>query len=264
MSCGTNISPYYLVGFYGDLHLGNFRSDVPSFLSMTEKAIDKYRPKKFVMVLVGDMIEGTNKYRTQIYKMFNIEPLRVQLEYFKWVAKQVFKIGREYQVKVNIAAVLGNHDMGYDYGSVIKLLGVRKVTFAYEVLLLTIGKKRIVVKHQLNRMSRGSYLTWWSGYLLNLARQVIDEHKADMLVTAHTHRPDVGILYKDGKTYIGLPSFIVSNEDRKENKIVLYTEDWLKIETHPKTPWNKLEEFNVETMKRLLGAREPVEKFKVI
>lgn len=255
----------YIIGFYGDLHIGNLSADIPGFIEITRKVVSNYKPTKYIMVLLGDVIEGSNKYRTQIYKMFNVEPLRIQLDYLAYTLNTIIDYALDMGVYINIKMVLGNHDLGYDYGNLIKYIArdEKMMSYSYDVLILNTNQHRILCKHQLNRMSRGSYLTWWTGYLLNLGERILMEYDADMLVTAHTHRPDIGIVYKNGRTYIGLPSFIVSNEDHIQNKILLYTNGWMKIEVYRKTDPYKLQEINIENMKKLLEQRKVVEEVNI-
>lgn len=251
----------YLISFFGDLHVGNFYSDIPGFLEMNKLLIDSYKPEKYVIVLVGDMIEGANKYRTQIYKMFNIEPLRVQLDYFHSIILELKKYGEEKDVFVEVNMVLGNHDLGYDYGNLLKF--IPGINYAHDVLVLNTDYHKIICKHQLNRMSRGSYLTWWTGYLLDLAYRVLEEYGGDILVTAHTHRPDIGIMHKGKKLFIGLPSFVSSNEDHLYNKALLYYKGWIQIYTSPKNDPYKIREYNIEYMRKIIESTEPVKEVYV-
>jgi len=245
-----------VVGFFGDLHLGNLFTDVDGVLELAERVM-KYADERVVLVFVGDVIEGTNKYRTQIYKMFNVEPLRVQLDYLSWFINTLFDKSKEVGVRLKIHIVLGNHDLGYDYGNLIKFIRKRGLDVSYDSLLIRTERHRILCKHQLNRGSRGSYLTWWSGYLLNLGEKLLFQHNADILVTAHTHRPDIAIVNRDDKFFVGLPAYIVSNEDYKFNKIVVYMDGWMRIDMVSKRPRNLVMRENLRKMSEIVGV-EPL------
>ena len=245
-----------LIAFFGDLHLGNLYSDVDGVIELFERGLG-FTDDEYYVVFVGDVIEGTHKYRTQIYKMFNVEPLRVQLDYLSWLLNVFFDKAREKNIKLRIYIVLGNHDLGYSYGNLIKFINKRYVHVAYDTLMLKTREHRIVCKHQLNRASRGSYLTWWSGYLLNLGEKLLNELKGDVLVTAHTHRPDISIVNRDGRLYIGLPAYIISNEDYKYNKAVFYRDGWIRIHMISKRPRNFVMRENLRKMSEIVGA-EPV------
>lgn len=250
-----------LIGFYGDLHLGNFYSDVDGFLDMNKESMGL--ADKYILVLVGDVIEGSNKYRTQIYKMFNIEPLRVQLDYLTWVLDRLFDQAEENGVDLTVHIVLGNHDLGYDYGNLIKYVKRDKVFVSYDTLILKTPEHKIVCKHQLNRGSRGSYLTWWSGYLLNLGEKLLNELGGDILVTAHTHRPDIAIVNRDNRYFIGLSAFIVSNEDYKYNKAVLYRDGWFNIMIRRKNNRMDVQKTNITRMAEIIGQENLVEEYIV-
>lgn len=245
-----------MIGFLGDLHLGNLYSDVGGVLDLV-RSMMLVADGRLDLVLVGDVMEGANKYRTQIYRMFNVEPLRVQLDLFQWFVQTINGMARQRGVKTKIYVVLGNHDLGYGYGNLLRFVATKNTSISYDTLLLRTKYHKILVKHQLNRGSRGSYLTWWSGYLLSLADKLLSETGANMLVTAHTHRPDIAVVNRDDKLYVGLPAYIVSNEDYKHNKAVLYSEGWIKILVQPKNPRNQVMRNNIKRMSELVGV-EPL------
>lgn len=249
-----------VVGFFGDLHLGNLFSDVDGVLELFERGLSFTNDDGYIAVFVGDVIEGTNKYRTQIYKMFNVEPLRVQLDYLSWFVNTLFDKANEKGVRLKVYIVLGNHDLGYDYGNLIKFIRKKNLYVAYDTLMLKTDNYRIVCKHQLNRGSRGSYLTWWSGYLLNLGEKLLNEYNADVLVTAHTHRPDIAIVNRDDKLFIGLPAYIVSNEDYKYNKAVFYRDGWFRIHMIQKRPRNMVMRENLRKMSEIVGIEPLLEE----
>lgn len=161
--------------------------------------------------------------------MFNLEPLRVQLMYARWLFKQVADAVSSNGIDYSIYAVLGNHDVGYSYGNLLDLIKMRGLRIVYDTLILKSGDYRIVCKHQLNRYSRGSYLTWLSGYLLNLDEKLLEMYHGNVLVTAHTHRPDIAIVNWDDKLFIGLPAYIISNEDYKYNKAIVFRNGWIHV-----------------------------------
>lgn len=252
-----------MIGFLGDLHLGNLFSDVDGVLDLVRSMMLMSGDGRLDLVFVGDLIEGAHKYRTQIYKMFNVEPLRVQLDLFQWFMQTINAMAKERNIKVKIYVVLGNHDLGYDYGNLLKFVKTKNMNISYDTLLLRTKYHKILVKHQLNRGSRGSYLTWWSGYLLNLAQKLLSETGADMLVTAHTHRPDISIVNRDNKFYVGLPAYIVSNEDHKYNKAILYNDGWIRILIQDKNQRNQVLRNNIKRMSELVGVEPLIDEISV-
>lgn len=251
-----------MIVFFGDLHLGNLYSDVKGVLDLYNNVFSFVdEGEEIIVVFDGDIIEGANKYRTQIYKMFNVEPLHAQIEYTRWFIRRLLDIADEHGVKAHIHLVLGNHDIGYDYGNLLYILKDKNVHVTIDTLILNTDEYRIICKHQLNRYSRGSYLTWWSGYLLNLGEKILDQYNGNVLVTAHTHRPDIAIINRDNKFFIGLPAYIVSNEDYKYNKAVLIDNEWIHIEINNKNKRTDVLRYNINTLMEILGVEPEIDEY---
>ncbi len=247
----------WLVLFPGDLQIGNLHSDVPGFQKCVKKAILEYNPRELWIIFVGDLIENSSKYRTQIYKIFNVEPLYVQLEYLREILNEIVAFAKHHVEEIKIRAVLGNHDLTFHTGNIIR---ERDFDFDFKIywdyLILKIGEKRYLVIHAVDGKSSGSYLTGWSGYLLEQAKKLLDEYQCDVIITAHTHRPLIADISKDGRRYIMVPSFLSGNREGFLNQLFVVTPFGTNIIEEKKNDPRYLESYNINEMNKILEKRK--------
>ena len=240
----------------GDLHLGNIHSDIMSFYTLVIRTINNYQPKLLNLVFLGDVIESAGKYRTQVYKILNIEPLYLQKKILEYLLTRLSLIAEGLGTKLKVILIEGNHDLSYHHGNILDNLNIPCEYKVYEHhVILKWNEKRILCIHTVAKSSRGSYLTGWSGYLKRKAIQELKRYKCDIICMGHTHQPMVSMIFEDGYGFIMLPSFLVGEGLGLYHQGLLLTEYGFNIIELPKQDMYSVEEQNIELMRSILQKR---------
>ena len=201
----------------GDLHLGNVNADILSFLHLLRK-IKYFKDMIKEIVLVGDFLDGLDKYSTQQYKQYP-QTLEVQRNLLKWLIELLLN---EFP-SAKLILVLGNHEADFK-GVLFDKEMLEDKYDRLEVKREHIDGNKMLFIHQLGRGTRfGSQSGWTPSTVARALAEITSlEHRTRMhlsgLVTAHVHKT-LDILQVNGYNLILLPSFLKTGYETAEDKM---------------------------------------------
>jgi len=198
-----------MIVYIGDLHLGNIYSDTKSFFELLEK-IKQKKGKIDEIVLLGDVIDGLDKYSTQDYKQYP-ETMNIQYNMLKFL---LYYLKKEFQ-KSKIVIVLGNHER-YFIGTLFDKELIENKFKNVKIVDKYIDSNKMLNIHQLTKSSGG--VTGWSPSLVNAAKSVLvsENKKLRGVVTAHIHK-NFSIVEQNQQLFVVLPAFLMSERELAQN-----------------------------------------------
>jgi len=210
----------------GDLHLGNYYSDILKFLQLLDRARNySYRINE--IILLGDVVDGIDKYQSQSYKHYP-ETLSLQRNYTRWLIELLHN---EFS-NAEIVLTLGNHEK--DFRGII--LDEEAIQTSYTFLKIRekyVDTNRFLYIHQLN--ARMAAIAGWSTLSISLAlaeissiENTIKERLAG-IVTAHVHR-GLSYIVCGGYHLIIMTSFLKDHRTTAKeamfNPAIIIVERW--------------------------------------
>lgn len=262
--------------YIGDLHGGNSYAAIKDFLLLLRKAKESgLKPSE--IVVLGDFIDGIDKYPTQPYKQ-PVEVLSIEREFTKWLI-EVLK--NEFNPK-RIVFVIGNHDQDFRGSPIdpeLLTMAYGNVVFAREY----IDENKMLCIHQIGRSTRIGGQAGWTPSAVDKAKslvldKVLREHKEIRgIVTAHCHKM-LDILNSTGLWLILLPSFLKTGKETSEDIMyqpaLLFMEgDKIEIISKRFSPLEEVTRFNdllyawlrndrkrINTLDRALAIEKPEQK----
>ena len=194
-----------------DLHIGNM-FDYKSFyktVDLAEKIIRKHGVKKSVLVLLGDVCDASEIYRTQLTLAEN----RLQ----RYIAAEIADETAKRLKSKRIIITAGNHDLrkgielARDVAEILRKDYGYDVTYTENFLVEEVEGVRFLLTHTMSVRSRGSYYGGVTGYILTAILYLMVKTKADVAVIGHTHRGGVwrDVIYQCSSFHIS--SFDISD-----------------------------------------------------
>ena len=176
---------------FSDLHIGNmfdYRSYYDS-LDLVEKVIKRHGVDRTLLVMLGDICDAAEIYRTQLTLAEN----RLQ----RYIAADVIDETAKRVNAYKIVVTAGNHDLRKGLELAYDVVKILRTDYGYEVdytenfLTEDVEGVRFLFTHTMSRRSRGSYFGGLTGYILTKILYLMVKTKADIAVLGHTHKGGV-------------------------------------------------------------------------
>jgi len=221
-----------------DLHIGgllDFKA-LEYTVYKTKQLLATIKPSKRVLVVLGDIVEGSNIHK---YQHLVTHPSQ-QAKYAAYVVKWLVD-----ELAVNKVIIIpGNHDLrsheGKDLFSLI-LGHLRNLNVNVEVRkegdIITIGNKKVLLRHEIG-YSSGGYAGGLTPKLLTNALVYLRQTSADVVIAGHYH------VFAITPEIILLPSFQWCSDPKYWYRgAVIVTDDWsiIPVITRNMTDYNNQE-----------------------
>jgi len=173
---------------FSDLHIGNMFDFYAYYeiLALAEKVMKRHKVNKTLLVMLGDVCDASEIYRTQLTLAEN----RLQ----RYIAADIIDETAKRLKAYKILVLAGNHDLrkGIELARDVARILIDEygynVDYSENLIVEEVEGVRFLFTHTMSRRSRGSYFGGLTGYILTKILYVMVKTKADVAVLGHTHK----------------------------------------------------------------------------